>query len=77
MPHTLTCVCCDPACPYCGERHQVDTSGRSVPSWTCGEPAAVLLRRDDMDPAPMPFCDGCTPDALDSGLFSVVGKVRR
>lgn len=64
MSKTLaTCECSDPLC--------VDCNG------DCVKTATSIIRRIDMDSGDtiFHFCDGCTTDALNSGVFSFEGEL--
>lgn len=56
--NTTKCECSDPGCTCKGK---------------CTKPATQKLARTDMTPGvyDILFCDDCTEDALDSGLFDV------
>lgn len=64
-----TCICSDTGCPC--ESHEA-WRGTFV-SGPCDEPCAMVLVRIDGEPyglwEPMPFCETCGNDALDSGLY--------
>lgn len=59
------CECSDPRCPV---KHSNNRKN------VCQQTATTIVRRIDMEDGETCFamCDGCTSDALDSGVFDVV-----
>lgn len=58
------CKCSDPACPV--------SHGDFEVTHQCGRQASILLYRVDMeDETGTLMCDGCSEDAMASGLFTM------